>query len=74
MTSVCVSRSAKSRRMRSRSSTARRSSSRFAWPRTMRWRASAGPELVGEPGLDEPRRERVELALHLGPARLDLAP
>ncbi len=35
--------------MRSRSSTARRSSSRFACPRTMRWRASAGPELVATP-------------------------
>jgi hypothetical protein len=71
ITSVCVSRSAKSRRMRSRSSTALRSSSRLAWPRTISWRASGRPPEVATPASTSRavmRRARAPF----GAARLDL--
>ena len=73
MTSFLVSRSANSRRMRSRSSRAWRSSSRLAWPRTMSWRLSDCARPAGEPVLDEARGERVELALGAPALGLDLA-
>ena len=67
---AAVSRSSNSSRTRSRSSSALRSSSRWAWPRTISWRSSLSPpDQLASPAVDHLLGQLIELGL-AGRARL----